>query len=65
MPKLDEAAVPVVPYESLRLLIHACDGKGFENKRDEALIRLMVGTARGLVKSWRCRPTHGTGTPTS
>ena len=44
VPKLDEAAVPVVPYESLRLLIHACDGKGFENKRDEALIRLMVGT---------------------
>ncbi len=43
-PRLDEAAVPVVPYDDLRLLIHACDGKGFENKRDEALVRLMVGT---------------------
>jgi site-specific recombinase XerD len=43
-PRLDEAAVPVVRYDDLRLLIHACDGKDLESKRDEALIRLMVGT---------------------
>ena len=43
-PKLEEAAVPVVPRDDLRLLIHACDGKDFESKRDEALIRLMIGT---------------------
>lgn len=43
-PRLDEAPVDVVPFEDLRLLIHACDGKDFESKRDEALIRLMIGT---------------------
>jgi integrase len=33
-----------VPTTDLRLLLHACDGKDFESKRDEALIRLMIGT---------------------
>lgn len=43
-PRLEETAVAVVAYDDLRLLIHACDGRDFESKRDEALIRLMVGT---------------------
>jgi integrase/recombinase XerC len=43
-PGLEESPVPVVAYDDLRLLLHACDGKDFESKRDEALIRLLIGT---------------------
>ncbi len=62
VPKLEEAAVPVVPQTDLRLLIHACDGEDFESKRDEALIRLMIGTGARVgevvamtVDSWNRR----------
>jgi site-specific recombinase XerD len=43
VPKLEEAPIAIVAYDDLRRLLHACDGRDFESRRDEALIRLMVG----------------------
>src|SRR5262249_23716164 len=43
-PKLQETAVQVAPMSALRLLLHACDGKDFEARRDTALIRFLADT---------------------
>lgn len=43
-PRLDESPLDVVPFEDLRLLLHACDGTGFEERRDTVLIRFMADT---------------------
>ncbi len=36
--------MPVVPFEDIRLLLHGCDGKAFDDRRDTALIRVMIDT---------------------
>jgi site-specific recombinase XerD len=41
-PKVPETAVPVITDDDLRKLLHACDGPGFEHRRDTALVRLLV-----------------------
>jgi site-specific recombinase XerD len=39
-----EQPVPVIPPDGLRRLLKACDGKGFEARRDTALIMLLLDT---------------------
>jgi site-specific recombinase XerC len=41
-PAVPEVPVPVLDEESLRRLVKACDGKAFEDRRDEAIIRLFI-----------------------
>jgi len=41
-PKLEEPEVPVFTDDELRRLIAACDGQGFAERRDAALIRLLL-----------------------
>jgi site-specific recombinase XerD len=43
-PQLDVKIVPVLDDSQLRSLIRACEGKGFADRRDEALIRVMLET---------------------
>ena len=43
-PKLDAKVVPVLDDDELARLIKACAGKEFRDRRDEALVRLMVET---------------------
>jgi len=43
-PAVPEQPVPLVGVEQLRALIAACKGNTFENRRDEALIRLLLDT---------------------
>jgi integrase/recombinase XerD len=43
-PKLDAKIVPVLDDSQLRALIRACEGKGLADRRDEALIRLLLET---------------------
>ena len=43
-PHVPEKPVPVVPEEQIRLLLATCRGKGFEDRRDEAIIRLLADT---------------------
>jgi len=47
-PKVDEKLVPVLSEDELRALLKACDGKTFEDRRDAAIIRLMVDTGMRL-----------------
>jgi integrase/recombinase XerD len=43
-PKLDSKVVPVLDERQLRALLAACHGPSFLDRRDEALVRLMVET---------------------
>ena len=43
-PKVPEQPVPVIDDDVVRRLIAACKGTAFENRRDEAIIRLLVDT---------------------
>ncbi len=43
-PRLIEEQVPVVAEADLRKLLDTCNGKAFEDKRDLAMIRLLVDT---------------------
>lgn len=44
VPKLEELPVPVIPLDNVRALLKACDGKEFAERRDTALIRLLLDT---------------------
>lgn len=43
-PKIPEENTPIIPDDSLRALLKQCDGKGFEERRDTAIIRLFMDT---------------------
>jgi integrase len=47
-PKVIEQPVPVLSTDELRRLIAACNGKGFTERRDEAMIRLFLDTGMRL-----------------
>lgn len=48
-PTIPETPVPVLTDTQVRAIVKACDGKGFKQRRDMALIRLMLNT--GLRRS--------------
>lgn len=55
-PRVPEKPVPIVPLDDLRMILKACEGKGFLERRDTAIIRLMLepgGTRRAEVASLR------------
>lgn len=43
-PKLDTKVVPELDEQQLRALIKACKGNDFRDRRDEAIVRLMIET---------------------
>jgi site-specific recombinase XerD len=43
-PHVPEAAVPLVSAQDLRALLEICKGRRFEDRRDEAIIRLLLDT---------------------
>lgn len=43
-PKLDSKVVPVLTGDQLKALLAACQGRQFRDRRDEALVRLMLET---------------------
>jgi len=43
-PHVPEPAVPLVPAQELRALLATCHGRMFEDRRDEAIIRLLLDT---------------------
>jgi site-specific recombinase XerC len=59
-PRVPEAPPAVLGEEELRRLLKACEGTGFEDRRDAALIRLMVdaGARCGGVLSMRVAQLH-------
>jgi site-specific recombinase XerD len=43
-PKVDEVEIPVISDRDLRKLIEACKGQGFDDRRDTALVLLLLDT---------------------
>ena len=43
-PIVPEQSVPILSLEQLRALLKACDGSRFEDRRDTAIVRLLVDT---------------------
>lgn len=43
-PKVDIKAVPVMPRDEVKLLLQACSGKTFLDRRDTAILRLLLDT---------------------
>lgn len=43
-PKVEEKPVPVLPDSDLKALLSASDGRGFEERRDTAILRLFIDT---------------------
>jgi integrase/recombinase XerD len=44
-PKLDDKIIPSLTDDQIKQLLKACQGKDFRDRRDEAIVRLMVETA--------------------
>jgi site-specific recombinase XerD len=47
-PKLDEKKIPVIEVDDLHKLLNTCSRRGFEERRDAAIIRLFIGTGARL-----------------
>jgi site-specific recombinase XerD len=47
-PKIGERPVPVFDPGELRALLRACEGQGFEERRDTAIVRLFMATGMRL-----------------
>jgi site-specific recombinase XerD len=47
-PKVEESQVPVISLDDLQALLKACQGSGFEERRDTALILLLLDTGARL-----------------
>ena len=54
-PIVPEKPVPILSDDQLRALLKACEGRGFEDVRDTAIVRLMIdtGTRRAEVAGLR------------
>lgn len=47
-PKQEDRPVPVVSSDDLRKLLKACDGRGFDDRRDGAMVRLFLNSGARL-----------------
>ncbi|MDQ3870030.1 MAG: site-specific integrase [Chloroflexota bacterium] len=61
-PKIPESPPPVLSEEQLRRLLKACEGPGFEARRDQAILRVFIdtGARRAEVANLRWRPDDAT-----
>jgi len=47
-PKLDERPVPVIPDDTIRKLLATCSGRTFEDRRDTAILFVLIDTGARL-----------------
>jgi len=47
-PKLDERPVPVIPDNTIRQLLASCSGRSFEDRRDTAILFVLIDTGARL-----------------
>jgi site-specific recombinase XerD len=47
-PKLDERPVPVIPDDTIRSLLTVCSGRSFEDRRDTAILFVLIDTGARL-----------------
>jgi site-specific recombinase XerD len=43
-PKVEAPLVPILREDDIRRLLHACDGRSFDDRRDAAMVRLLLDT---------------------
>jgi hypothetical protein len=48
-PFFGDVPVPVLGTDEVRPLLAACDGRGFEERRDTAIVRLFLDSGMGLA----------------
>ena len=58
-PRMERHEARVLTLDELRAILGACAGKGFEERRDEALVRMLfnTGVRRGEIAGLRYSPT--------
>ncbi|MBX3031432.1 MAG: tyrosine-type recombinase/integrase [Chloroflexi bacterium] len=49
-PRLPEHAPPVLSEDQLRAILAACEGQGFDERRDTALVRVFIGSGARLAE---------------
>jgi site-specific recombinase XerD len=49
-PKVPESPPPVLSDEELRSLLDACEGTGFEERRDTAIVRILIDTGARVAE---------------
>jgi site-specific recombinase XerD len=49
-PKLDEIPVPIIRTEDLKALLAACEGRKFDERRDAAILRVLINTGVRLAE---------------
>ena len=54
-PKVPDVPVPVLTEDELRLLLRACEGKSFEDRRDMAVLRLFLDSGMRLAELTRLK----------
>lgn len=61
-PKVPEDPPPVLRDDDLRKILSACDGQSFDERRDNAIIRIFIGTGARLseIATLRWAPTDET-----
>ena len=71
-PRVPELPVPVIARDDLKKLLASCSGKTFEERRDHAILRVLVDTGARLAEVGGCdtrlalrRPMTSNSTPTS
>jgi site-specific recombinase XerD len=47
-PKLDERPVPIIPDDTIRSLLTVCSGRSFEDRRDTAIMFVLIDTGARL-----------------
>jgi integrase/recombinase XerC len=57
-PIIPELPVPIVPEDGLRRLLAACAGRGFEARRDTAIIMLLLDTGARRAELADLRLAH-------
>lgn len=62
-PHVPEEPVPVLGDDELRRMLAACEGKGFEERRDMAIVRLFLDSDGGGLGVLGEEPPHGRADP--
>lgn len=58
-PKLDKPTTTVLSEDAIRRLLKACEGRSFDHRRDQAMLRVLLeGPRRGEVVSMQTGPEH-------
>ena len=50
VPKVEEREIPIIAADDIHKLLKACSGNGFEERRDTAIILMLLDTGAPAVR---------------